>query len=246
MRKKYISCIAVWVSVIFVFAAFAMAQKSDVPQASVSVEFFPLQVGNYWLYEGFRRWTPTGSKQFVQEPVTWKMEVVEVISREFITAAVIKGYPQEAARFEEDAKRADYLFLAIGKDRYYFLEGVRVAEIVARLKDEDDLLAKLVFEDELFLKVPQGSPFPQEEVAPPKEDNQSHAWIVAEEKDIATPDQVSPADPKFRKKFRLVFEALPSHTSVDFVPGIGITHYTYYHQGFVAEADLKLIEYFLG
>jgi hypothetical protein len=34
--------------------------------------------------------------------------------------------------------------------------------------------------------------------------------------------------------------------TLEFVPGLGITHYTYVHNGTTAEADVRLVEFHLG
>lgn len=242
MKRIYGSIFAVVLLAAFCLSNKAVAHEKAQGVSSNETKFFPLKVGNYWLYQGIRRWARPGSDKIREQPVSWKMEVTEVIGRDFITAAVIKGHPQDAATSEDT--RGDYLILAIGEDRYYFLQGIRVAEVASRLRNKKDLLVNLVYDDELFLKAPQiNNP---EEVFQTQDPEQTNSWIVAEENDVSPEDVTGGSDPKFRKKFRLVFKAIPNHTSIDFVPGIGITHYRYHHDGLVAEADLKLIEYFAG
>lgn len=218
------------------------AQETSSTESSSGTEFFPLKEGNYWLYQGIRRWSPVGSTKVFEKPVSWKMEVTEVIARDFITAAVIKGHPQDVA-YDAGTERGDYLILAIGEDRYYLLEGLRVNEVEARLKNKKDFLANLVFDDELFIKSGQGTIDPQTNNE--QRQDSPRGWTVAGIKDVSA-DHQETTDPKFHTEFRLKFESKPNQTSIDFVPGIGITRYHYRHQGQVAEADLKLIEYFAG
>ena len=56
---------------------------------------------------------------------------------------------------------------------------------------------------------------------------------------------ITPSTEKM-SQFLLSFRTRPDHTIIEFVPGIGITRYVYVHHGTVAEADVKLIEYYPG
>ena len=48
---------------------------------------------------------------------------------------------------------------------------------------------------------------------------------------------------KSATRYRLTLRTNPDHTFIDFVPGIGITHYTYGHHGTPAYTDLRLVEF---
>jgi len=39
---------------------------------------------------------------------------------------------------------------------------------------------------------------------------------------------------------------VPGYEIIEFVPGVGITRYTFFHHGTVSETDLRLIEYHKG
>lgn len=215
--------------------------ESTVPAGTLSsapvqgADYFPLKVGNYWLYEGVTRWAPPGSSRVLQKKVTWKMEVTEIIQREFITAAVIKGHPQDLANGEKRNERGDYLIIAIGEDVFYFLEGLRVSEVLARLRDDKDILSDLVYDDELFFRAPAQSPDILARL------QQGSAGVrTYQDQDAVASESLA------QKKYRLTFRSLPDITSIDFVPGIGITRYSYHHQGLFAEADLHLVEYLAG
>lgn len=44
------------------------------------------------------------------------------------------------------------------------------------------------------------------------------------------------------REYELMFYTIPAHRTVNFVPGLGITGYTYVHHGTTSEAYLELIE----
>ncbi len=219
------------------FQSFRSSQAKEpvVPSLEKDTKLFPLKKGNYWLYKGLARWTPSGTGQVKEKTLTWKMEVTDVIGREFITAAVLKGHPQDVAWYEDGAKRGDYLILAVGDDLYYFVEGARVNEVLYRLKDEDDILTDLVHDDELFFRVPVTD---SEE---PAAGHPAGRGTVPDENETSGSDGELGAG-----AYRVTFETLPDHTRIDLVPGVGITRFVYQHHGLVSEADLKLVEYYAG
>jgi len=220
------------------FQTFRSSQAKEQPilPSVQDAKLFPLKKGNYWLYKGRARWTPSGTGQVKEKTLTWKMEVTDVIGREFITAAVLKGHPQDVAWYEDGAKRGDYLILAVGDDLYYFIEGLRVNEVLYRLKDEDDILSDLVFEDELFFRVPV------------LENIDSQNGHFADVVDLQqTAGELAGASLSMDDKaYRVTFDSLPDHTRIDLVPGVGITRFVYRHHGLVSEADMELVEYFAG
>jgi len=233
-RKRIILALIVLPLCFQTFRSSQAKEQPILPEVR-GAKLFPLKKGNYWLYKGRARWTPSGTGQVKEKTLTWKMEVTDVIGREFITAAVLKGHPQDVAWYEDGTKRGDYLILAIGDDLYYFIEGMRVNEVLYRLKDEDDILSDLVFDDELFFRVP----------VPDNNDPQDlpFAGTVLQQTEAG---RVAAALAMDDQAYRVTFDSLPDHTRIDLVPGVGITRFIYQHHGLVSEADMELVEYFAG
>ena len=211
--------------------------------------FFPLKQGTYWIYQGDVRWTPSGSQEVNFAKLTWKMEIVEVFRRETITAARLKGHPEDLVWYEgEGAQPGDYVIVQVGP-RYYLVEGERAQEVWGRVKDETDVLVDLVHDDELFLEEPLAlhETFgPADQIA---RTDFSYFWYVeqAEPTDLSGikgfSQIVGTSSQPLAMRYRLVYRTRPDHTFVDVVPGVGITRFIYGHHGTVAETDVKLVEF---
>ncbi len=66
---------------------------------------FPLAKGTYWIYRG-----PVesgGSNGSISKTISWKMEVTDVIARQDIKAAVVKGFPDDLWWYTENTQPRD-------------------------------------------------------------------------------------------------------------------------------------------
>ena len=115
---------------------------------------FPFEPGMYWNYEGNVVWTEPGTSAVQRRPITWRMEIVEVITRDWTTVAVLKGHPRDLVFFDPKREPRTSLLVSVNLQKYYLLEGDRVQPALNRLKDSKDLLMGLVRESELFLEAP--------------------------------------------------------------------------------------------
>jgi hypothetical protein len=209
-------------------------------------EWFPLSAGTTWVYKGTTKWTQSDSGEVAEKPVTWKMQVLETLTRAHVTAATVKGYPLDLAHFEESKAPGDYLIVRVGTSKYYLLRPNRVEEALRRLRDENDLLGGLVREDEIILDAPlvPGKIFGETNQI--TRQDRSYSWIVEDVRpaDLRGIKGVAPDAQKLEYEVRQ--RTLPDHQIVTFVPGIGITHYVYGHHGTVSETDVKLVEFHRG
>jgi len=219
--------------------------RAEAPAVS-SADVFPLHPGSFWLYQGMTQWTQAGSAGVQEKVLVWKMEIVDVVVRGSWKAARLKGHPLDLAWYEEGRERGDYLVLFDGAQKYYLLEGSRVGDAIARLNDARDDLAGLVNSDDLFLTTPLTVQPAATVKLPSSSEGTRYSWVVENE---ARAD-VSGLGERFSrqplKQYQIVFRTAPDNTTIDFVPGVGITHFIYQHHGTVAEADVKLIEYYPG
>ncbi len=78
-----------------------------------------------------------------------------------------------------------------------------------------------------------------------KRDDLLYQWVVEEERPVRV--RVKGVEATGRgTQYRLALRTLPDHTLIDFVPGLGITHYIYSHHGTLAQAEVELVEYRAG
>lgn len=190
---------------------------------------FPLQKGNWWIYEGNVGWTE-GAKKFNQA-ISWKMEVIEVVKKTGLEIALIKGFPDDLAFYERGKERGNYLIVR-DSDKYWLVRLLDAdwQKSLGNISFKNGRLEFTSLSFDLILQMPLrvGQKFAQEDVN--RTDNQ-YCWFVC--------DRISWGN---RKGFRLVYETGPDDTTAEFVPGVGITRFAYNHHGTYFECDVKLIK----
>ena len=207
---------------------------------------FPLAKGTYWVYQGSLTWTPQGSNEVREETVTWKMEVLETFSHGWVTAALVKGHPDDLWSYKEGRKPGEYLIIEVASDKFYLLEGERCKKALEHLRDAKDLLQGLVKESDLFLELPLkvGKPFGETEMLT-RQDLFYRWWIEEKLETDLTDVKGSPFSGKVAS-YRITYRALSDHTSIEFVSGLGIIRYTGAHHGTASAIDVKLVEFHPG
>jgi hypothetical protein len=215
-----------------------MASSTEHSTENIAM-YSPLAQGAYWIYEGIVKWTK--GTEVIEKNMTWKMEVVEVVEREHVIGYLLKGHPADLAWYEEGKEHGEHVIIKVGTGMYYKTN----KEVLKRIQEED-FLFDLVHENQLFLAVPLiPGKFFGEAVQITRSDR-SYCWVVDEEQYVTLQDIQGVSLTEKMSQFSLSFRTRPDHTIIKFVPGIGITRYVYVHHGTVAEADVKLIEYYPG
>lgn len=224
----------------------AANEKASAADAVGVENGFPLSKGNYWTYKGTVKYQKQGFEKVFEKAASIKMEVTDVIGRDGIFAAKIKGYPLELAGFDERAsERGNYLLVRAGSGSYYLLGESAIGEALKKIGDPDDVLHELVDESDLIIDLPlaKGKVFGEAEQV--TRTDGKYCWRVDEcvDTDLSA---VKGAGMAATKEFWLFHSTNPDTQKVGFVPGIGITSYSYRHNGTVMEFDVKLAECGLG
>lgn len=206
---------------------------------SVREDAFPMNEGTYWVYQGSVRWTLPDSRKVKEDTVTWRMGIVETIERDGITAAVIKGHPADLAWYDENKQPGDYLIVEYDTGKYYLIRETRLSHVLGRLRDTRDDLDSLVLQHELFLDLPLSL-----DKTFGGWDNDYHWQVI--EVDSLDPWLIRDLPLFSFTRYRLALVTLPDHTTIDFIPGIGITAYSYVHHGTVSEVKVKLVDFRVG
>lgn len=261
MKENLVLVLTVLI-VIILFPLMVVAQPRENTETP-----FPLIKGSYWIYKGTVKWTQAGSIDIngkrssckvLEKTLTWKVEVIETISRGHVFAAILKGHPGDLVNYEEGRDRGDYLIIRVGLGKFYKLSGERGKEALKRLKDKKYSdrhffagdkkysLGYLGIGAEPFLDLPLqvGKVFGSSEWIT-RVDKQ-YMWLVESAGEIQLTDIRGISSSHKMKQYRLAYRTNPDHVIVDFVPGVGITRYIYEHHGTPMDVDLKLIEYHAG
>lgn len=210
-----------------------------------SVEFnedaFPLTKGAYWVYEGSVMWQEGDDTPVQEKRLMWKMEVVDTIQREHVRGYLLKGHPSDLIWYEPAKGRETHFIVQVGP-KYY--ESDKIAW--ERLKDKKDLLIDLVYEGQMFLDLPLWSGKSFGETAQLTRLAPTYRWVVKNEQivHLENIEGISPLEKL--TQYTLMFQTLPDHTFIEFIPGIGITHFEYGHHGTISNVDMNLVEYHPG
>jgi len=201
---------------------------------------FPLEKGTFWVYDGNVAWVAPNTPAVQRQTINWRMEVIDVISRDLVVAAVVKGHPRDLISFDPKREPGVYVIVQVNLRKHYLLEGERAQTVLKRVKDPSDLLSDLVRESEVFLETPVtlGQRFCQTEML--TRTDWRNCWFVEEER---TPSiKYIPGVPVGWNgpEYGIVHRSLPSDEFVGFAPGIGLTFYDFSHHGTTSEVQLKL------
>ncbi len=223
-------------------AAPAVAQSPDgSPPISPSGETaFPLAQGAYWTYQGNVTWAQDG--QTVQKDITWKMEVKEVVRQGQVTGYLVNGLPSDLAFYAEGDQPVDHVIIQVGPSLYYETG----TDTLERLKDQNDELVGLVDDSQLMLVFPLqvGEVF-GETMQVTRVDGM-YVWKVSGETPADLTSVAGAPSGGQPDQYALEFATLSDHQELTFVPGLGITGYSYQHFGTEAGADVTLVEYHAG
>jgi hypothetical protein len=221
-----------------VFCAWASAQKS--PPAD-SGEFFPFNVGTYWVYKGTVHWDEPEGEKPGSADVTWKMTVERVIRKKGIVAAVVTGFPADLDWSAGTTEPKPWLIVETDKHRIYY-ENLGPDFDLAKFNGDDHVFDKFLVVDNLFFEWPlkQDAKFCDDEAK--KRDDGMYCWVVGQSRKKKL-EAVAGATSDEQSVFQMQYRTLPDDTTVELVPGLGLLSYQYHHHGTVADTELQLVEF---
>lgn len=207
-----------------------------------AADLFPMEEGTTWVYRGIVRWYDMQAQKTVGTTVTSRSEVVRVIRRNNVIAALIKGFPPDFDWSEGKAPRGDWLIVRTGTDELYLFGAEEVEQKLKRLENPNDSLEGMLTVDDLFMKLPpkKGMKFCDAEAKSRSDDR--YCWVIASAYELAL-NGVRGLEPRKRAAFLLQFVTNPDDMELEFVPGIGFVSYRYHHHGTIADTEMSLIEY---
>lgn len=211
-------------------------------QAAPQPSPFPLEVGNSWTYAGTVWWMPRYSRRIFEERVRLEVEVVDLIERDGVRAAIIEGHPHDLISGRGRSPQR-YLLIEIGGDRVYLLKGARYYEALHRLRDPSNSLVGLVADPELVLHLPlfEGKRLLCPDARFPGERGLG-CWMVRSEEVIDLTSIWGLDGPEKRERYTLDLRHRGEHDVWGFVPGVGFTFYGVGHPGDLSALELDLIE----
>jgi hypothetical protein len=191
------------------------------------------------------RWGAEGSTATQEKLIAWKMEVERVITRGDVVAAVVKGFPRDLDRSKGDTTPAESLIVETGGAKFYWIPPASLKSTLARLENSADKLENLTTASQQFLQLPlaQGDKFC--DMTGMIRTDGFYCW-VADEPQAAELSGVQGIPAGEHTAYPVHFLTASESTSYDFVPGVGITRYSFQVQGTQTDTELRLEEFHPG
>lgn len=209
---------------------------------------WPLTKGTYWIYEGDVSWVEqnpaTGQNQVYHKHLLWKSEVVDAVESQ--GAYLLRGFPTDLAWYKSTTQPADRLLLHVGTD--YYETTNKAAEIFQRIKGPgyrattepkgDTNTANLLLSTPLALGK--------------RLDSSDVIAALFTSRYCRVVESVTPFDPRTVRNapeldhpqcYSITCHTNPDNDELDFVPGLGITSYSYLHHGTTMEVSVYLKEF---
>lgn len=195
----------------------------------------PLAPGIAWTYRAEVSWTAAGGDSVERRTLSWTTSVVSVETSDSTLAAVVRGWPTDLAWWEPGKTPTLSVLYCTGPRVYHLDVTTGSAATLA-----GDLLAgrRTPDLDDLILELPlhTGQLFGRDST---ERDDTFHAWFV--ERADTVPASIRKLRPDVDDSlYSLVYRTYPDFSAVGFVPGVGVVHYVYHHNGTPADADARL------
>ncbi len=193
-------------------------------------DFFPLAVGNAWIYRGTAKWS-TSKGAVKQGPLKWKMEVTKRLKNGPYQIAVVKGYPDDVCWYEPGKTPGEYLIVWEDK-KYYLIDCSAAPDDLSKLLSDQTFLVGKIGVDSMILQSPlkKGLEFGME--PDDRRTDGFYRWVVTERKKVGK-----------STRYVVTYMTNADHKIVEFAPTVGIVRFIYRHHGSIAESELKLVEF---
>jgi hypothetical protein len=201
----------------------------------------PLTPGTSWTYRADVSWAVSGSDSARQQTLSWTTSVLAVRTSDSAVAATVQGWPTDLAWWEPGRVKSVSVIYCTRGQIYQFhppAEAV-TARVTSPLAGSQQPTA-----DDLILRFPlhAGQSFGG---AAASRSDALYAWFVEAAESL--PSFIRRLRPSVTDSlYTLAYRTNPDHTTVGFVPGLGIVRYSYTHHGTTASADAWLAGYHEG
>jgi hypothetical protein len=209
---------------------------------STTPQSFPLTPGTYWIYRGLERYTVVGSNVVKMTRVTWRMSVERAIQREGLLAVVIRGFPGDLDWSDGHVKPSPSILFRTDDEKFYLSSASDTSLTLSQLGDPKFAVRGLLQEDDWFLQLPlaAGKRFCEREGM--ERPDGHYCWLTGRPRLVAL-DSVKGLVPAKRVAYKVEYFTNPDEIEFDFVPGVGMTSYSYHHHGTIADTELHLVEF---
>lgn len=205
---------------------------------AVSCEGLPLAPGTTWTYRADVAWAASSGDSIGRRTIPWTTTVSAVRASDSAVVATVEGWSTDLAWWTpEHAPSTSVLYCAGGRIFLLHPGPGTTAELVDALLDG----TRRPIEQELAFRFPMRTGDLYGRDAAERGDNM-YAWLVesaAPPSDSVRNLTTGVAD----SVYTIVYRSLPDHSRIDFVPGLGVVHYVYQHNGTTATTEAWLVAF---
>jgi len=212
-----------------------------------TTDYFPLKVGNSWTYVGTARNAVQG-REAEECKVRVQMRVIDAIAGPKAILFLMQGHPSDAAwalkqgdsaRTELSLEPSHYGYLVVA-NKVFRVAQPALDGAIAAIRDGEVMPDTALSNCEMEFEFPlfRGQAYGQ--LSQLARRDMMYAWHVLDSTLYHCPE-----GERVREcpHYTLVYNTLPDHSQVDFVPYLGITSYSYSHHGTPAQVDVWLKGY---
>ena len=231
-----------------VFAGLGILLARYSAEAAPEPDYIPLAKGNFWIYAGDVSWVERNSQtqknQVHHQHLTWRSEIVDIVQEPTCTLALFRGFPTQLVWYHSQLQPSAYLVARIGTD-YYSTQNGAPTDLFQKVRDAGPNWQK--YRDDFDkLEMLFSSPLASGKCfggTPSNYITGRYCYVV----DGASPADLSQIEgaPKLDHPilYGIHYTSAPDLEEMDVVPGIGITHYGYHHNGTTMEVDVHLVQF---
>ena len=197
---------------------------------------FPLAQGTYWMYRGVVRSESADSPDGKSTQVLWKMSVIRTVERDGLLFGLVQGFPDDLNWSDGNAKPQLSVVIRTADQKFYVKFSPDSESIAKNLDDAHPAVRSLLNDDDWFLQLPlaEGQKFCDQESR--KRDDDMYCWVVGAPYPAAL-QGVKGLPAGKRTAYQIFYRTNPDNTEIEFVEGVGITHYSYHHYGTIADTE---------
>lgn len=214
-----------------------------------ATDWFPLAVGNYWVYEGDAK--IYGNEQVYEFKIRQRVDVELQVNNGDWSLYILKGHPMDALGIEDlEATKGGKVVDVPGSANGYLINQNQVYDVLGSqmedfkkamaAKDAETELNALAGDEVFDFPLIVGKSFNR--AMEPERADHYYEWYVMDK----APSPKWQVEGKPGDEYHLGFYTNPDHTDVWFVPGVGITRYKYHHNGTTFDVDVILKVYHLS
>lgn len=236
-KAKWIVLFMVVVALLGISAA-QIAFAAPPAQTGSINNAYPLAKGATWKYQAQVKYDANGKT--LEKSLPWTVTVQDVIERGAVRVYVMNGQLGDLAFYQDGKKPGDSLLVEIVPNRFYTAD----IEDLKKFQDPDEILAGIVSDEDVVLDFPlvTGKRFCAADYI--TRSDGEYCWIAGDETIANLQAKGVPANALVA--YPLTYQTNADHTTIQFVPGLGIAEYHYMHSGTPSQVDAKLTEYIAG